>query len=102
MMAATAALIDTIRKRSAFYSEPFFVYLLRCLTSCVSPRWRRKNAGAQGRFRTLEGFIQNIADRPLTVDVFDERLWHETVDTARANLDGSMTFFFRNGSEITA
>lgn len=54
------------------------------------------------KYRLLDAFIRNISDRPLTLDVFDERLWLAIIDRVMVSRKGKLTFVFRNGTEITA
>ena len=55
-----------------------------------------------GKAKTIEVFIKDIESRPLVINEFDENLWLTIVDTATVAQDGTITFRFRNGSEITA
>ena len=51
--------------------------------------------------KVIEGFIRDIESRPLAIDGFDEKLWLAVIDTVTVARDGSMTFRFKNGAEIT-
>ncbi|MDR1692094.1 MAG: recombinase family protein [Oscillospiraceae bacterium] len=55
-----------------------------------------------GKAKIIEGFIRDIASRPLVLTEFDEKLWLAVIDTATVGQDGRVTFRFRNGTEITA
>ena len=55
-----------------------------------------------GKAKLIEVFIKDIASRPLVINEFDETLWLTVIDTATVTQDGTMTFRFRNGSEVTA
>ena len=55
-----------------------------------------------GKARTIDGFIKDIKSRPLIITEFDEKLWLAVTDTATVAQDGTMTFRFKNGSEVTA
>lgn len=55
-----------------------------------------------GKSKILEGFIRDIESRPLALDEFDDRLWLAIIDRVAVGRDGTMTFLFRNGTEITA
>ena len=55
-----------------------------------------------GKAKTIDGFIKDIKSRPLVITEFDEKLWLAVIDTAMVAQDGTMTFKFKNGSEITA
>ena len=55
-----------------------------------------------GKAKTIEGFIRDIANRPLVLTGFDDRLWLAVIDTATVGRDGTMICRFRNGTEITA
>ncbi len=54
-----------------------------------------------GKSKIIEGFIKDIESRPLVITEFDDKLWLAVVDTATVGRDGTMTFRFRNGTEIT-
>ena len=51
---------------------------------------------------TLDRFITDIEKRPRVFTEWDEALWLAVVDKATVATDGTMTFTFRNGSQITA
>ena len=55
-----------------------------------------------GKAKTIDGFIKDIKSRPLVITDFDEKLWLAVTDTATVAQDGTMTFRFKNGSEVTA
>ncbi len=55
-----------------------------------------------GKAKIIEGFIKDIENRPLAITEFDDKLWLTVIDTATVSRDGTMTFRFRNGTEITA
>ncbi|MHC1759016.1 MAG: recombinase family protein [Negativicutes bacterium] len=55
-----------------------------------------------GKAKLIEVFIKDIASRPLVINEFDETLWLTVIDTTTVTQDGTMTFRFRNGSEVTA
>ena len=55
-----------------------------------------------GKAKTIEFFIKDIESRPLIITEFDEKLWLAVIDTATVAQDSTMTFRFRNGSEVTA
>lgn len=55
-----------------------------------------------GKAKTIEGFINDIESRPLVITEFDKKLWLAVIDTATVAQDGTITFRFKNGSEITA
>ena len=55
-----------------------------------------------GKAKTIDGFIKDIKSRPLVITEFDEKLWLAVIDTVMVAQDGTMTFKFKNGSEITA
>lgn len=52
--------------------------------------------------KTLDIFIRDIESRPLAITEFDEGLWLAVIDRVTVATDGTMTFTFRNGTEITA
>ena len=51
---------------------------------------------------TLDRFITDIEKRPRVFTEWDEALWLAVVDKATVATDRTMTFTFRNGSQITA
>ena len=55
-----------------------------------------------GKGKILEGFIRDIQSRELAITEFDGELWLAVVDKAMVKRDGSMSFRFKNSSEITA
>jgi hypothetical protein len=54
-----------------------------------------------GKSKMLDGFIREIDSRPLAVEKFDERLWSAVIDRVTVATDGTMTFLFKNGAEIS-
>ncbi len=58
-----------------------------------------RNVRAQ-RNRELRIFIESIKQQPLIVEAWDETLWLSLLDTATVYADGSITFLFKNGTEI--
>ena len=63
---------------------------------------RERERERLGKARTIDGFIKDIKSRPLVITDFDEKLWLAVTDTATVAQDGTMTFRFKNGSEVTA
>ena len=55
-----------------------------------------------GKAKTIEVFIKDVESRPLVINEFSETLWLTVIDTATVTQDGTMTFMFKNGSEVTA
>ena len=55
-----------------------------------------------GKTKTIEVFIKDVESRPLVITEFDEKLWLAVIDTATVAQDSTITFRFRNGSEVTA
>lgn len=53
------------------------------------------------RDRELRIFIGSIEKQPLILNAWDERLWVGLLDTATVNSNNSITFRFKNGTEIT-
>ena len=53
------------------------------------------------RDRELRIFIGSIEKQPLVLNAWDERLWIGLLDTATVNSNNSITFRFKNGTEIT-
>ena len=52
--------------------------------------------------KIIEGFIKDIESRPLAIAEFDEKLWLAVIDQVTVERDATMTFRFKNGSEVTA
>ena len=63
---------------------------------------RERERERLGKARTIDGFIKDIKSRPLVITEFDEKLWLAVIDTATVAQDSTITFRFRNGSEVTA
>ena len=55
-----------------------------------------------GKVTIIERFIRDIESRPLAIMAFDEKLWLAVIDKVTVSRDGTMTFRFKNGSEVTA
>ncbi len=55
-----------------------------------------------GKAKIIEVFIKDIENRPLAIDNFDEKLWLAVIDQVTVERDATMTFKFKNGSEVTA
>ena len=55
-----------------------------------------------GKAKNIEVFIKDIESRPLVITEFDEKLWLAVIDSATVAQDSTITFRFRNGSEVTA
>ena len=55
-----------------------------------------------GKAKAIEVFIKDIENRALVITEFDEKLWLAVIDTATVAQDSTMTFRFKNGSEVTA
>ena len=55
-----------------------------------------------GKTKTIEVFIKDVESRPLVITEFNEKLWLAVIDTATVAQDSTITFRFRNGSEVTA
>ncbi len=51
--------------------------------------------------RYLQAFIDDLSNRPNVLEAYDEDVWSYLIDKAIVNRDGSITFHFRNGKEIT-
>ena len=54
-----------------------------------------------GKAKIIEGFIKDIENRPLAITEFDDKLWLTVIDKATVGRDGTITFKFKNGTEIT-
>ncbi len=55
----------------------------------------------QAKAETIGRFLQTLAQREELLTEFDSRLWLTVVDCATANRDGTVTFRFYDGTEIT-
>ena len=53
------------------------------------------------RDRELRIFIGSIEKQPLVLEAWDESLWLTLLETATVHKDNSITFRFKNGTEIT-
>lgn len=53
------------------------------------------------RDRELRVFISAIEKQPLALEAWDEALWISLLDTATVHSNNSITFSFKNGTEIT-
>jgi hypothetical protein len=58
---------------------------------------RREQSG-----RLLGKFIHDMKAAPLALTEFDEKLWALTVDRVTVQLDGTLIFRLRDGTELTA
>jgi DNA primase len=54
-----------------------------------------------GKALIIEHFIRDISKRPLILEEFDEKLWNAVIEKATVQTDGTMTFCFKDGTEIT-
>ncbi len=52
--------------------------------------------------KMLNRFIADIQSRPLIITEFDESLWLAAIDKVTVAIDGTMTFLFKSGAEVTA
>ena len=52
------------------------------------------------RDRELRIFIGSIEKQPLVLEAWDEELWLTLLETATVHKDNSITFLFKNGTEI--
>ncbi|MFH1513742.1 MAG: recombinase zinc beta ribbon domain-containing protein, partial [Bacillota bacterium] len=55
-----------------------------------------------GKAKIIEGFIDNIQNRPLAITEFDEKLWLAVIETVSVGRDGGMVYRFSNGMEVSA
>ena len=51
--------------------------------------------------KALDRFVREVESRSLVLQAFDEKLWLAVVDLTTVHQNGTMTFRFRNGTEIT-
>ena len=49
--------------------------------------------------KILNRFIEDIKDRPLVIDEWDESLWIAVIEKVVVNLDDTISYVFRNGRE---
>lgn len=55
-----------------------------------------------GKVTIIERFIRDIESRSLAITAFDEKLWLAVIDKVTVDRNSTMTFRFKNGSEVTA
>lgn len=55
----------------------------------------------QAKAKSMEAFIKDLERRPGVLEQWDEDVWCYLIDSAKVNRDKTITFVFRNGSEIT-
>jgi hypothetical protein len=55
----------------------------------------------QAKAKYLKAFITELKNQPLVLETWDEDVWSYLIDKATVNSDGTITFLFRNGKEIT-
>ena len=65
------------------------------LTDCIAQRDQKAS-----RDRELRIFSESLSSRPAESGPWDEQLWISLLDTGRVHKDGSITFRFKNGTEI--
>jgi len=56
----------------------------------------------QAKAKNLQVFVRDLETKPSVLDEWDDDIWHFLVDKATVNSDGTITFQFRNGKEISA
>jgi hypothetical protein len=61
----------------------------------------KQRADRLGRSQTIQVFIRDIERSQPVITECDESLWAVVIDCVVVGLDGSMTFKFKNGAEIT-
>lgn len=49
----------------------------------------------------MKAFVSDLENRPLVLEEWDEDIWSYMIDKATINKDGTITFLFRSGKEIT-
>ena len=50
--------------------------------------------------KILDRFIEDIKDRPLVIDEWDESLWIAVIEKLVVNLDDTLSYVFKNGLDI--
>jgi len=55
----------------------------------------------KAKAKYLQSFINELEKQPLVLETWDEDVWSYLIDKATVNSDGTITFQFRNGKEIT-
>ena len=58
-----------------------------------------RNARIQ-KSRDIRYFLDSLRKQPLAIETWDDGLWITFLDTATVYSDGSITFRFKNGTEI--
>lgn len=58
-------------------------------------------SGKQHKSMVLESFIRNLEETENTIDAFDEKLWMMIVERVVVSPDGELTFWFKDGTEIS-
>ena len=53
------------------------------------------------KLKAIDRFIANLKNREELLIEFDENLWRTVVEYATVHRDGSMTFQFFDGTEVT-
>lgn len=53
------------------------------------------------RAEMLSAFMFEIHEQDRLIETFNKKLWLATIDTVMVGHDGSLTFKFKNGKEIT-
>lgn len=61
----------------------------------------KQKADAINKCRTIRRFVTKIRSGADVLTEWDEDLWAATIDHVTVNVDGTMTFCFKNGTEIT-
>ena len=56
----------------------------------------------KARAQKLDAFLRTLAESDLILEEWDEQLWLALVEKGTVLPDGSITFLFKNGTEITA
>jgi hypothetical protein len=60
-----------------------------------------KRRACMGKAKTLETFIRDAENRPSTITEFEDNLWVSLIEKVAVNKDGTMTFVFRIGRDVT-
>ena len=87
---------DEFQRRYDGYNRQHREYQTQIDEKETEVRTRRAKA------RAMKAFIKDIESGPATLEDWDDDLWCQLVDRATVSRDGSITFRFRDGSEIKA
>ncbi len=62
---------------------------------------RKKRADRLKKAEAITRFMQRLSERDEPLTVFTDGLWLDSIDLVTVRPDGTLTFRFRDGNEIT-